>query len=85
MGTPRFWWALCGYCAAALKLLDDKGVAYEEIDATMSATLRREMMERSGQSTFPQIFIDNESIGGYDNLAALDHEGQLDGLLGLDG
>ena len=77
--------ALCGYCMAACSLLDRKGVAYKKIDATLSTKRRREMMDRSGQSTFPQIFIDDEPIGGYDELAELDRDGQLDSRLGLDG
>ena len=48
---------LCGYCFAAKKLLERKGVDVEEIDATFSPGVRQEMIERSGQSTFPQIFI----------------------------
>ncbi len=76
--------ALCGYCAAACKLLDEKGVAYDKIDATMSAKLRREMKDRSGQSTFPQIFINDEPVGGYDELAELNRDGRLDDRLGLD-
>jgi glutaredoxin 3 len=74
--------ALCGYCSAARKLLDDKGVAYDEIDATMSAKKRREMFDRSGRSTFPQIFINDDPIGGYDDLAQLNHDGLLDDRLG---
>jgi len=77
--------AMCGYCAAARKLLDEKGVAYNEIDATMSAGLRSEMTARSGRSTFPQIFINDEPIGGYDELAEMNHSGQLDSRLGLIG
>ena len=76
--------ALCGYCSAARKLLDQKDVSYDEIDATMSMKLRREMMDRSGRDTFPQIFIDDEPIGGYDELVELNRDGQLDHQLGLD-
>ena len=74
--------ALCGYCSAARKLLDDKGIAYDEIDATMSVKKRREMVDRSGRSTFPQIFINDSPIGGYDDLAQLNHDGLLDDRLG---
>ncbi len=74
---------LCGYCAAARALLRKKGVAYEEINVTLNAKLRREMIERSGGHTVPQIFIDGRHIGGYDEMAALDNAGQLDDLLGL--
>jgi glutaredoxin 3 len=74
---------LCGYCAAARSLLKKKGVAYEEINVTLNASLRNEMVERSGGHTVPQIFIDGQAIGGYDEIAALDAAGQLDKLLGL--
>jgi len=72
----------CGYCAAARSLLTKKKVRYEEIDVTLNATLRREMAERSGKNTVPQIFIDNKPIGGYDNLCQMDRDGKLDDLLG---
>jgi len=71
----------CGYCAAARSLLDKKKVRYEEIDITLNATLRREMADRSGKNTVPQIFIDNKPIGGYDNLSKMDRDGKLDDLL----
>jgi glutaredoxin 3 len=73
--------AFCGYCAAARSLLDKKKVTYDEIDITLNAKLRREMTDRSGKNTVPQIFIDNRCIGGYDELSALDREGKLDALL----
>lgn len=72
----------CGFCTAAKRLLDSKGVSYTEHDATYSPDLRREMIERSqGGSTFPQIFIGDVHVGGCDDLHALDAAGQLDGLL----
>ena len=73
--------ALCGYCAAARSLLTKKEVSYEEIDVTLNAGLRREMTERGGQSTLPQIFINEQHIGGYDELSELDRDGELDALL----
>ena len=76
--------ALCGYCAAAKKLLKAKGVGFEEIDVTMDSARRREMIERSGRRTVPQIFIGEQHIGGYDDVAALNKAGELDSLLGLD-
>jgi len=72
---------MCGYCAAAKRLLDGKGVAYTEHDASFSQELRAEMMQRSGRSTFPQIFIGERHIGGSDDLHALDARGGLDPLL----
>ena len=75
--TRRF----CGYCTAAKSLLQEMGVAFEEIDATDSPEKRNEMIERSGRFTFPQIFIGAQHIGGCDDLYALKARGELDALL----
>lgn len=73
---------LCGYCARAKQLLDGKGVAYEERDATVEPRFRAEMMARApGRSTFPQIFVGDTHVGGCDDLFALDRAGGLDPLL----
>jgi glutaredoxin 3 len=73
---------MCGYCMAAKRLLDKKGVAYVEHDASFSPELRQEMIQRaSGRSTFPQIFIGNVHVGGSDDLHALEASGKLDALL----
>lgn len=71
----------CGYCTAAKRLLDRKGVAYTEHDASFSPELRQEMMQRSGRTTFPQIFVGSTHVGGCDDLHALDDAGKLDPLL----
>ena len=71
----------CGYCSAAKKLLDAKGVAYQEHDATQAPEMRQEMIQRSGRTTFPQIFIGERHVGGCDDLHALDRAGELDALL----
>ena len=71
----------CGYCTAAKRLLRDKGVAFDEIDATSAPEKRQEMMARSGRYTFPQIFIGDRHIGGCDDLFALDARGGLDSLI----
>ncbi|MEP9373057.1 glutaredoxin 3 [Mesorhizobium sp. KR1-2] len=73
--------ALCSYCSAAKRLLDKKGVAYEERDATSEPDLRQEMIERSGRFTFPQIFVGSFHVGGCDDLHNLDSQGRLDELL----
>lgn len=73
--------ALCGYCAMAKRLLDSKGVAYQEIPVDMDVTRRGEMEQRSGRRTVPQIFIGEQHIGGYDDIAALERAGKLDALL----
>lgn len=72
---------LCGYCAAAKRLLRSKGVAYTEISTLMNKARREEMIERAGRRTVPQIFIGERHIGGYDDLHALDVRGELDPLL----
>jgi len=71
----------CGYCSAAKRLLKEKGTAYDEIDATFAPEKRREMVERSGRGTFPQIFIAGRHVGGCDDLYALESRGGLDSLL----
>ncbi|MBO9543297.1 glutaredoxin 3 [Caulobacter sp.] len=71
----------CGYCARALALLDEKGADFTEVEAGMDPALRQEMMQRSGRTTFPQIFVGEQHIGGCDDMMALEREGKLDALL----
>jgi glutaredoxin 3 len=71
----------CGYCTAAERLLAQKGVAFEQVDTTGDHAIRRWLVDVTGRSTVPQIFIDGQSIGGYDELRALDRRGELDALL----
>ena len=72
----------CGFCSAAKRLLERKGVSYTEHDATFSKELRAEMVQKAnGRSTFPQIFVGSRHVGGSDELHALEREGQLDPLL----
>jgi glutaredoxin 3 len=72
----------CGYCSAAKRLLTEKGVDFQEHDATYSPDLRKEMIQRAnGRSTFPQIFIGERHVGGCDDLYELDRNGKLDPLL----
>lgn len=72
----------CGFCHRAKRLLEAKGVAFEEIDVMMHPGRKREMLQRAdGRSTVPQIFIDGKGIGGCDDLHALDARGQLDPML----
>lgn len=73
---------LCPYCHRALDLLTKKGVKFTEIEAAFDSDKKREMMQRSnGRSTFPQIFIGDQHIGGCDDIMALDRAGKLDPLL----
>lgn len=71
----------CGYCSRAVKLLNDKDADFVEIEAGMDPALRKEMMDRSGRTTFPQIFVGDQHIGGCDDMFALEREGKLDALL----
>jgi glutaredoxin 3 len=72
---------MCGYCAAAKRLLRGKGVQFTEIDVLFHPKLRREMIELSGRRTVPQIFVHGTHVGGYDDLKALDDAGRLDTML----
>jgi glutaredoxin 3 len=73
---------MCPYCARAKKLLETKGVDYEETDISMDAGKREEMIQRAnGRTTVPQIFIDGRHIGGSDDLAELERSGSLDPML----
>lgn len=71
----------CPYCHRAKALLDQKGVSYQEIPIDGDAVKREEMIKRSGRTTVPQIFIDAQHIGGFDDLYALDGRQGLDPLL----
>jgi len=72
----------CSYCSRAKQLLDKKGAEYTGIDVTMDRAKRAEMVERApGARTVPQIFINGQAIGGFDDMYALDRAGKLDPLL----
>ena len=71
----------CPYCHAAKALLHDKGVPYDEVDVS-DRNKREAMIQKAhGRRTVPQIFIGGHHVGGYDDLAALDRNGQLDRML----
>jgi glutaredoxin 3 len=72
----------CPYCIAAKRLLDRKGVKYDEIVVDGNFALRAEMEQRSGRYTVPQIWIGEEHVGGCDDLHALERAGRLDAMLG---
>lgn len=71
----------CGYCAATKHLLTSKGQTWTEINVGSSDVLREEMVRKSGRSTTPQIFINGQHMGGFDDLSALEAQGKLDLLL----
>ena len=73
----------CPFCQMAERLLRARGVAeIEKIRVDLEPARRAEMMELTGRRTVPQIYVGATHVGGYDDLAALDHAGKLNGLLG---
>lgn len=71
----------CPFCDRAKALFDNKNVPYEEIMVDEKPELYQKLKEQTGLLTVPQIFINDELIGGYTDLAALEREGELDKLL----
>lgn len=71
----------CPYCDWAKQLLDEKSVSYQEIRVDLDAEKLAEMMHLSGRRTVPQIFINDQAIGGFDDLSTLAKAGKLDPLL----
>ncbi len=75
--TTRF----CPYCIRARAFLDEKGVDYEDIAVDDDPQLRRELAQRSGRTTVPQIWVGEQHIGGCDDLLLLARQGRLDEML----
>lgn len=73
----------CPYCRAAERMLDNKGVAYEAYDVTYDDDKRDWLVQTTGRTTVPQIFIDGKPIGGFTDMQALDRQGKLAPMLGL--
>lgn len=71
----------CPYCQKAKKLLESKGVKYDEINVDQKPNLREEIVAKTGMKTIPQIFIGDHFVGGYSELSKLDSDGSLDHLL----
>jgi glutaredoxin 3 len=74
--------AYCSFCLRAEKLLNSKGVTeIEKIRVDLDPRLREQMVSQTGRRTVPQIYIGDTHVGGFEDLAALDHAGRLDSLL----
>jgi len=73
----------CSFCLAARRLLDEKGITFEDISVDTDLDLRLEIMEKSGQRTVPQIWVGSIHVGGYSDLQALETSGDLDELLSI--
>jgi len=72
----------CPFCVRAKSLLRTKGVEFDEIDVTDDDELREKMTEMAGgRRTVPEIFINGQLVGGYEELRALDKAGELDRML----
>ena len=67
----------CGYCRTAKALLDRRGIPYDEINLAKDAGGRARLVEATGMMTFPQVIVDGEPIGGFQELAAADRNGRL--------
>ena len=72
----------CNYCDAAKRLLTRNNANYEEIDISKVDGAMDEMIKKAnGKKTIPQIFFEDEHIGGYDEVRALEKENKLQDLL----
>jgi glutaredoxin 3 len=84
MSPPRvvvYTKQICPFCVRAKRLLERKGVRYEEIDVEGDEDLRAWLAERTGQKTVPQVFAGDRPLGGFTDLDALDRAGELDPIL----
>jgi glutaredoxin 3 len=73
--------ATCGYCQMAKRLLSQKGIVAQEVDVGLDHSLMRDMMQRTGRRTVPQIYIGEQHVGGYDDLVRMEQQGALDAAL----
>ncbi|KUJ71055.1 glutaredoxin 3 [Thiomicrospira sp. WB1] len=71
----------CPFCTMAKRLLDGRGLSYDEIDVGADRSLWKVLQEKSGRNTVPQVFIGEHHVGGFDDLQAADDSGELDRLL----
>jgi glutaredoxin 3 len=76
-----YYMPYCPYCSWAQQLLDGKGVEYALVNVMDDEMIRQQMEDLSGRNTVPQIFIGDHHVGGFDDLSALDKNGELDALL----
>ena len=73
---------MCAFCDAAKRLLNRNNLEYKVIDVSTGTDLRDEMIKKAnGKRTIPQIFFNDQHIGGYDEVRALEKENKLQDLL----
>ena len=83
MATVKIYSAdWCPFCIRAKKLLDEKNIPYEDFNVDETPGMREELVKKTNYKMVPQIFINDEFIGGFDELAALNEKGELDSLIG---
>ncbi len=75
---------MCPFCIRAVNLLRRKGVNFQQVDVTFSPKKRKAVAERAGATSVPQIWINDQHVGGSDDLHALEATGELDNLLAQD-
>ena len=71
----------CSLCVSAKALLKQRGIDYEEINLARDPDGRADLAQKTGMCSFPQIVIDDETLGGFAELLAADRDGRLEGLL----
>jgi glutaredoxin 3 len=72
----------CGFCRQAKALLTNRGVDYDEVNLAKSPEGRADLVNRTGQMTFPQVLVGERAIGGFRELLEADRDGTLESLLG---
>lgn len=77
--------AICAYCNAAKQFLKGRGLEWNEVRIDQEPAERERMVERTGRTSVPQIFIGETHVGGYDDMIALHRAGKLDPLLAGEG
>lgn len=76
-----YTWPHCPFCNNAKRLLDSKGLSYKDVNIYGNNEMKQALAEKTGQSTVPFIFVDEQFIGGYTELAELDNKGDFDKML----
>ena len=76
--------ATCPYCVAAKNFLKQRGASWTEVRVDLDFERRREMLDRAQRTSVPQIFIQGQHVGGFDDLVAADRSGRLQELVGGD-
>lgn len=71
----------CPFCKMAIRLLQDKGLSFDQVNVAGNSVLWQEMEQKTGRQTVPQVFVNGHHVGGFDDLSAAEKSGELDRLL----